>query len=327
MAAKCRYCSRPAIFVSRQARAALCEEHFRAFIEKRVEATLQRVGMLRKGIKVLAAVSGGKDSSTMAAILAKLARKYGFSLYMLHINLGFGAYSEKSEHASKQLCKRLGVHCIILKIKDILGEPVHVVARRARRSTCSLCGLVKRYILNAAAVELGADYVALGHNADDIIAYSIKTLLLQELGGLAKFGPATRSLGDIAVGRVRPLYEVSEKEALVYALAANLPFIHEECPHRPAEPLEEAFKHAVNLAEEAHPGVKVMAIRNIEKNAKMVEDEMVGGAGYGKCRWCGLLAAGDECSFCRITKRLYGEPKGPAVRRALASLLKALTER
>ncbi|BEP18249.1 TIGR00269 family protein [Pyrofollis japonicus] len=317
---KCSKCDRQAIVEIKYARLRLCEEHFKEFIESKVERILRKTNALRKGTIIVAAVSGGKDSATMLATLSKIAKQYGVTVVGVHIILGLREYSEKSLSKVTNLCKELGVSCITVDLKELIGFTVYELARRSRRPVCSICGLVKRYMLNAIGVEIGADYIALGHNADDIIAYSIKSFLSHDIEALAKFGPSTPSIDGIAVGRLRPLYEVYEKEALLYALVSKLPVVIEECPFRPERPIEDRIKEFMNKLEEEHPGIKLSFIRRLEKRLEFYK-RIAGDEPVGKCKYCGLISAGSECSFCRLTRRIAGKPLGPVVREKIRKIL------
>lgn len=327
-AAKCSICGAPAVARVPYARLTLCPKHFMEFIERKVERVLRRAGALRRGVRLLAAVSGGKDSAAMLTALARIAKLHGVEVVGLHLVLGFGPYSRKSREAAEGACKVNSIPCIVLDVEEVLGAPVHAIARRARRPVCSVCGLIKRYVINAAAVELDADYVAMGHNADDIIAYTVKMFLNQDLAAIAKLGPSTESISGLAVARLRPLYEVTEKESLLYAIVSSTPFLHEECPFRPIAPIEERVKEFMNKVEEEHPGMKINYIRKLASNigvykkvAEAVEWEAQ------RCKSCGLLSAGDECSFCRLTRRTLGEAKGLHIRRAIRELASQIAVR
>ncbi|ABM79969.1 TIGR00269 family protein [Hyperthermus butylicus] len=317
---RCSLCGEPAAAELRYARLRLCKKHFIEFINRKVERTLRRVGALRKGVKILVAISGGKDSAVTLAALSDLAKKYGIEVYAIHLRLGFGEFSAKVEERVRSLCNMLGIPCIVVDVAEAVGDPVHILARKARRPACSVCGLVKRYFLNASAIELGADYVALGHNADDIIAYSIKAFLNQDLEALAKFGPVTTSIDDLAVARLRPLYEVYEKEDVLYAILRGLPVVFDKCPFRPEAPMEDTIKEMINKLEDKHPGIKISFLRRLEKRIKLY-GELAGSAKPGRCKYCGLISQGDECSFCRLTRRIYGEPRGPKVREYLKQVI------
>ena len=322
-ARRCSICGRPAVVRLPYARLSLCRDHFIEFVERKVKRVLKRVGALRPGARILVAVSGGKDSAAMLQALVRVARPEGVELVAVHLDLGFDGYSTASSRVAVEACEKLGVPCLVVNVAEAAGLPVHELARRLRRPTCSVCGVVKRYLINAVAVEAGADYVAMGHNADDIIAYSVKEFLNQNLEALAKLGPSTETVEGLAVGRLRPLYEVFEREALLYALLTGVPFLHDECPFRPEAPIEQRVKEFANRLEEEHPGTKMNFIRRLESRMKVYK-ALAGEAKPNRCKVCGMPAAGEVCSFCRITMKAVGEPRGPHARRLVREKLESL---
>ncbi len=316
--AKCSICGKPAVAYIRYQRRYLCREHLIEYVERKILRSIRRYRMIKKGDLVLVPVSGGKDSAATLAALKKISHEIGFKLVAMHIDLGIGEYSKKSLEASREAASRLGVQLIVVSVKDLTGYTIPEMAKLAKRPVCSICGLVKRYLINAVAVELGADAVALGHNADDLAVYSLKSFITQDIENIAKLGPKTETIKGLAVGRIRPLYEVYEKESFLYAFLAGVPFIHDECPNVDPSSLERSLKVQVNKLEEEKPGIKITMLRNM---AKRIREYPVRKTPLMKCKHCGLLASSDECSFCRLTKRLTGQPLGPRVRERIRMLV------
>jgi tRNA(Ile)-lysidine synthase TilS/MesJ len=316
---KCRFCGRPAIAYVPSMRAHLCEEHFWKYFEGRVEKALRKAGVVR-GSKILAAVSGGKDSAALLGALSVLAPKLGFELAAIHIDLGIGEYSMLSRRAALQAASKLGVPLAVIDLREAIGMGVPELALRSRRPPCSVCGLVKRYVLNAAAVEAGADFLATGHNGDDIAAYALKAFLSQDLEAISKLGPATESIEGIAVGRIRPLYFVSEKESFIYAYTRSVPFTLAECPNVSRRQAEVQLKiWLANLYEEM-PGARDQLLGNLSRRYR---DYPKPAGEPARCPTCGLISSGGECSFCRLTRRILGEPAGPRVREYVRGRLAA----
>ncbi len=309
--ARCSLCGEPAVAYVRYQRRYFCSKHFIEFFEGKVGSTIRRYGMLGEGDLVLVAVSGGKDSAALLGVLQSLREEFKYDLIALHIDLGIGEYSRRSRESAVKLAEYLGVPALVIDLKEVLGAGIPELSRKSRRPPCSVCGLVKRYVINAAAVELGASKVALGHNADDLLSYSMKSFINQDLEAISKLGPKTESLSEVAVGRVRPLYEVYEKEAFLYAYLRGLPFIHDECPNVDLRSLERELKGAVIKLEEGRPGIKLSMLRKL---ARRLRDYPSPGGEVRKCRYCGLMTSGDVCSFCRLTERALGEPKGVRIR-------------
>ena len=316
--AKCSLCGAPAVAEVRYARLRLCRDHFIEFVERKVERAIREHRMIGRGEKVVAAISGGKDSATLAGVLSRLKERLGFHLVLAHIDLGIPGYSDNSRRASQELASSLGLPLIVLSVEELLGDGVPGLALRARRPTCSVCGIVKRYMLNALAVEAGADRVATGHNADDIAAYALKAFLTQNLDDLRRQKPATPSVDRLAVSRIKPLYTVYERESYLYALLRGLPFYHEECPHARLTSLDFHLKELVNKLEARHPGIKLQLVKGLARNADRYPGEEWEPV---PCRHCGLISYGGECAFCRLTRRVRGEPLGRRVRELVRALI------
>lgn len=307
---RCRVCGRPAVIYVRSARSHLCEEHFWAYFERRVRRVLERAGV-RRGHRILASVSGGKDSASLLEALHRLQPELGFELAAVHIDLGIGEYSRVSRQAAEREASRLGVPLAVIDLREALGMGIPELSLASRRPPCSVCGLVKRYVLNAAAVEAGADYLAMGHNGDDIAAYALKAFINQDLEALRKLGPLTPSIDGLAVGRLRPLYMISEKESLVYALTRRASFTMMECPNVTRRQAEVRLKIWFTELERSMPGVRDQLLGNLARRHRDYP-EPAGAA--SRCPTCGLLSSGGECSFCRLTRVVTGSPAGPAMR-------------
>ena len=310
-ARRCSVCGRPAVVEVRYARRYFCAEHFIEYIERKVEKTVKEYRLVREGDHVIAAVSGGKDSATLAGTLSRVLRKLGARLTLLYIDLGIPVYSRESLEASRRLADALDLELVVFPVKEVLGYSVPELALRARRPVCSVCGAVKRYVMNAAAIELGADSVATGHNADDIAAYALKAFLTGSWEELAKQGPKSPPVPGMAAARIKPLYKVYEKESFLYSMLRGLPFYHEECPHARFTTLDFRLKELINKLEDQHPGVKLQLLSGLARGSGRIAVEEWSPV---PCRHCGLISQGGECTLCKITRRITGRPGGPVVR-------------
>ncbi|MCE4624888.1 MAG: adenine nucleotide alpha hydrolase family protein [Desulfurococcales archaeon] len=318
--AKCSICGKPAIAYVPYQRRYYCAEHFADHVLSKVRRTLRKYRLVGGGDRVLAAVSGGKDSAVLLDVLARLKREFGYQLAALHIDLGIGEYSVESRRAVESLVRDLGVPLIVFPVKEALGYSIPEMAMRLRRPACSVCGMVKRYIYNAFGVE-GRAKVATGHNADDIMSFALKGFITQDLSSIPKLAPRTPGIEGLAAERIRPLYSVYEKESYLYALVRGLPHYHQECPHARLTSLEFRIKEMINRLEEERPGLKLGFLSKHAKNANQYPRERWEPS---PCSSCGLLSSGGECSFCRTTRRLRGEPLGRSVREYARAQLERL---
>ncbi|GAB4323030.1 MAG: TIGR00269 family protein [Promethearchaeota archaeon] len=322
----------------------LCSDHFVEYVESRVEKTVERYHFLsRRGARErwAVAMSGGKDSQVLAKVLAKRFED-SLELVGLHLDLGIepNEYSRRSREVVEATCEELGIP---LHVVDLAGEHGFTTDhfhrpggggsgsarrlrsgakdrrrgsgdRRRRRGECSACGLVKRYLLNKAAVGLGVDKVATGHNLTDEATTLLSNLLLVDLDALSRGRPWSARKEVVGgppdaalVPRVKPLYETSEEEVLLYAVHANLPFVEVECPYA-AHATSTSTKRWVLAMEGVRPGTMLGLVRGYQKRLlPLLEREVGGGAApLTSCGECGQPTSTPVCAFCRLKAKTLG---------------------
>ncbi len=258
------------------------EEEFLRFVERRVERVL-------KGVHgpLAVAVSGGKDSSVMAYILSQ---KY--EIYPFYIDLGIEGFDLKP--VVKELGKKMGGDVEIIDLKREYGFTVPEAAERLRRAPCSICGVVKRYVMNAYAWERGVP-LATGHTMDDFV-----TMAWNNLAGEVKYLRYVRPQlpGDPRVKlapRIRPLFYVRDEWNRIYADIAGVPYSSEVCPLKSVGFSTTAWiKENLGKIEERIPGSFIRVLKNVRKISVPGEEEP------RACKICGHATSREICSFCRI---------------------------
>ncbi len=169
--------------------------------------------LLRKGDRVLVAVSGGSDSVALFRLLRELAPAGAFEIAgAAHLDHGLRAASAADEAFCRALAATAGV--------AFRSERVDVGAlARERGISIEDAGRQARYaFFERAADELGAAAIATGHTRDD----QAETFLLRLVRGA---GP--RGLAGIhpRVGRViRPLLSIGRDELREYLASVGQPF-------------------------------------------------------------------------------------------------------
>lgn len=307
MAGRCRWCNGDAEVFLPYARLSLCRGHFKEYVVRRVRRVIEKYRMIEEGERVLVALSGGKDSLVLLHILLvmkdssdpKLSFKCDFEAVTL--DLGIGGYSEKCVSVARAYCDEFGVPHHTVKLTELAGFTIDDVASRRRRPACSVCGVVKRYVLNKVGVEMGFDRLATGHNLDDEAAVLLSNYLSANVELLSRQYPVLPAR-DGMISRIKPLFEVSEFETSMYARFQGLTPVDEECPYA-ITPSTHRFKRVLNVLEEETPATKIRMVRGFLERVKPLLENAE--APPGKCATCGYPSSSEICSFCRL-KKAYG---------------------
>ena len=166
---------------------------------------------------LLAAVSGGADSTALLAALAALRENAGFSLYCAHVEHGLRPASESQGDAEavEALCEKLNVPCKVITISR--GR----IAAYAGSGGPGIEAAARFFRLNALRRErrrIGADWILTAHTRDD----SLENLLIRILRGS---GPAGLTLMPRVNGHFsRPLLDMTRQDVLEYLNEKNLSF-------------------------------------------------------------------------------------------------------
>jgi len=300
---KCRKCGQVAVINMRHHRLSLCAEHFLEWVPARIQHTIEHFKMFRQDERVLVAVSGGKDSLALWDILNRL----GYQTEGVYINLGItdGDYSHISQEKVAQFAAGHGdLPYRVVNVTETYGLSVPAVARKKRRGdkTCSVCGLIKRHIMNRIAYEGGFAAIATGHNLDDEAAVLMQNTLHWEAGYLARQSPVLPSTHPHLARKVKPFCLLYEREAAAYALVQGIDYIYDECPYSVGATTL-YYKEMLNRLE----GRSVAAKQNFYLTFLKAKDE--GAAQFAErdapeltpCERCGQpTSAAGLCAFCRL---------------------------
>ena len=225
------------------------------FEENKLEKKLCRLvgqaigdfGMIEDGDKVMACVSGGKDSYAMLDILLKLRERAPIHFEIVAVNLDQKQPNFPAEILPNYL-KSLGVPYHIEE-QDTYSIVKRVIPEG--KTTCGLCSRLRRGILYRVATELGATKIALGHHRDDIL----ETLMLNMFyGGKLKGMPPKLRSDDGKHIVIRPMAYVPEKLLERYAADMNFPII--PCDLCGSQPnlQRQVMKEMLRDWEKKHPG-------------------------------------------------------------------------
>jgi tRNA(Ile)-lysidine synthetase-like protein len=183
-------------------------------LEESVRLALERAGGV-SGSAMLAAVSGGPDSTALLCALASVREALGFSLSACIVDHGMRGAQEIAQDVSfvQGLCAERGIGLAVARIAP------GACAARARETGKSLEEMardMRHRLLVEKAREIGARRIALGHTEDDVL----ETLLMRVLQGSGVEG-----LRGIAVSRgpfIRPLLTCTRKHVMDYLAEKGL---------------------------------------------------------------------------------------------------------
>ena len=310
---KCSKCERDAVIRVPYAKLNLCKEHYVEYFEKRVLKTIERYKVFRDAKKVLIALSGGKDSLTILHVLTKYRDLLRVQLAGVHLDLGIGVYSDESRKIVLNACRDSGVECYIISLKDLLNYTLPELVEKTKRPPCSLCGLLKRYIFNTAALEWGYDVVVTGHHMDDILVFRLKEILIgREEGEVLKLLPYTESVKGLYAARARPLYETYEWEIRAYSELLGIKHIEVSCPFKYRDVISTNIAEMLKKIEKEVPGFEITLARRFARKTPRESSEVV-----ISCKHCGMPSSSGICALCKLTMKTHGSPMGPSIRDAL----------
>lgn len=221
---------------------------------RNMREAIEKFGMARAGEKWLVAISGGKDSYGMLALLLDLKWRGLLPVELIACNLDQGQPNFPKHILPEWLTK----HGIAHRIEYRDTYSVVTSTLPAGATYCSLCSRLRRGNLYRIAREEGCSALVLGHHRED----SLETFFMNMFHGgkLAAMPPRLMNDdGDVEV--LRPMIYCAEPDLEKFAEHMAFPIIPcDLCGSQ--EGLERnAMKAMLNDIEKRMPGRKDIMIR------------------------------------------------------------------
>ncbi|WFO76073.1 TIGR00269 family protein [Desulfurococcaceae archaeon MEX13E-LK6-19] len=308
----CSICGKPAVYISRVGGKAYCMKHFLEYFDKKVRRTIRKYRMFGEKEHIIVAVSGGKDSLSLLHYLVRLSKRVpGWKISALLINEGIAGYREETIKDFLRVVNELGVEYRIVRFKDEIGYTLDEMVKIGKEKKlpylpCSYCGVFRRYLLNKAAREMGGTVLATAHNLDDIVQTYIMNIIQNNWDRVARLSPVLDNRKHPGfIRRVKPFYEILEKETTLYSILNNLYPKFTECPYAQYS-MRWIIRKYINEMEEKYPGTKYSLLRSLLTIINILNR---GQETYGKeeimtCKICGSPSSHEICRACRFKMEL-----------------------
>ncbi|MDO5040498.1 MAG: ATP-binding protein [Peptoniphilus sp.] len=170
--------------------------------------------LVQEGDRIAVAISGGKDSLTLAKLLQELKRhsKYNFHLEFIAMDPG---YKRENRELLEYNCEMMGI-----PVKIHNSDIFEVANRLDEENPCYMCARMRRGNLYSKAQELGCNKLALGHHFNDVI----ETILLNVIfaGNYKTMMPKLHSKNFEGLELIRPMYYIKEKSIISFMNSTGL---------------------------------------------------------------------------------------------------------
>ncbi|MFU8802985.1 MAG: ATP-binding protein [Bradymonadaceae bacterium] len=186
-----------------------------------VREAVRRFDLIEPGDRIAVGISGGKDSLLLAAVLGELQRHddLDFELQLIHLDQNQPGFDRDGFQRGLD---RLGMEC------RVIDKDTHSVVQsllKPGQIPCSICGRMRRGILNKYCADNGFTKLALGHHLDDAVeTFFLNLFFGRKLDPLKAATPASA----VEVTTIRPLILVEERKIIAWIEEQGVPTV--ACP-------------------------------------------------------------------------------------------------
>ena len=271
--------------------------------EDSVKKTIKDYKLLNKNDRVLVACSGGKDSTVVLYLL----KKFGYNVEGLIVDLEIGEYSKTNLDNITQFCRKQGIKLHKASFREEYGYSKCKIERilkskGSKLNSCTICGILRRYMLNKKSRELKFDKIVTGHNLDDEAQAIMMNFFRNTMHLQSRLGPVSGNLkSEKFIPRVKPLYFCVEENIKKYSLSHKFPVLYERCPC-----IVDSYRNKVReILNNLPDSIKVK--RNIVNNFLMILPNLKKhhrGHKLFFCIVCGEPTSEKICTTCKIIGKL-----------------------
>jgi len=215
-------------------------------LSKKAGKSIMEHRMLNEGDRLLAGLSGGKDSLILLEILADRIRSMPFhvDLAAIHITVENIGYAINTRY--------LEDFCTGLKI-PLLLRTVSADPDLTGKSPCFICSWQRRKTIFNVTREEGFNKLAFGHHRDDALETFMMNLLYH---GSVSSMPYSLSMFDGRINLIRPMLDLWEKDLAGYASMRGFTKEEKQCPYD-GETKRSYTREVIEDLQRAYPKAKI----------------------------------------------------------------------
>ena len=297
----CDRCKNQAVYTRKYSGEKLCSPCFSKSILRKTAKTISKYKMIQNNELVAVAVSGGKDSLALLKIINDMSTTHNFRIKAITIDEGIPGYRNEALEIVENFCSELCIEHKVYSYKELFDltlDNALELRENEKTSSCSICGTLRRRVIDYAAKDIGADVIATGHNLDD----TLQTFVINMLSGdTNKIGWMDPDNSQNSLRKIKPFCEIYESEIVFYAFTNDIPFQSEPCPHM-NEGIRTEIREFLNSLESQHSGIKNNLYQSIVKVSQIVKNSDV--KKKILCQKCGNQCTGKVCSVCSVVLKL-----------------------
>ena len=330
---KCKYCSKGSVYYRRISNEYVCQEHFIITIERKIRKTVRKFNQFNPQEKVVVGVSGGKDSlvALWNTLLLQKRNPQSPPVEAILIDEGIKGYRAESTQIAVDICKQWGVPLHIVSFEKGFGSDLDSLIPKLheiKMNACTICGTVRRRLLNQKSLEIKADKLVIGHNLDDQGQTFLANIVrndMKKIGQSPPFGNPKDEKGHF-VPRVKPLMYIPENEIVLYCYYKKIPIQSTPCPYIEGFPiLRKEIQDFINNLDKNSPEIKynLLKMNNdlyqiLNKNDRSLKENHVHSKDldsislqksqtYNLCEVCGEPCGiqRKKCYYCELKELVF----------------------
>jgi len=300
----CKACKNKPVIRLTNNNKGLCKSCFIKYFEQKTKKTISKYKLVDKKDHIGVACSGGKDSTAVLYLIHKIfGKRPDIKITAIAVDEGIKGYRPEHLKYLKKFCKELKVNLKIVSFKEEFGKSLDQIIKKGMYP-CSICGVLRRSLLNRYSLKLKCTKLVTGHNLDDEAQSILMNQLKNNVKVSARLGPLTGVVKDNKfVPRIKPFYLLTEKEVKAYSFLMGYKEDLGECPYA-----DIAFRNDVrsmlNEFENKHEGTKHSVVLSFLEVLPLLKNKYRKGPSINYCSRCKEPCSKESCKVCDLVKEL-----------------------